>query len=151
MGAPPYVNHGHRHASTGTDPAVGPWIYVGTDGVDGVDDELAANPPPYATGETPGPPSFTTGTNAFANDADGNPGGGLRYRWEPGGVKVNCGGGITGLSPGDVIATLVGVPLPDKGEPILDTDTASNAFTAQLLPSGDLVYIGALGIDGGGA
>lgn len=154
-----YVDHGIRHASTGSDPSVGKWINVGTDGVDGVDAELAANPPPYATsdlvsegGAGPGPPPFRTGTNGFALDADGNPGGGLRYRWEVGGVKIDCGGGITGLAPGDVITTLIGVPLPDKAQRIIDADDAAGAFIAQLLPSGNLVYIGALsgGLDGGG-
>lgn len=151
-----YVDHGIRHASTGSDPSVGKWINVGTDGVDGVDAELAANPPPYATGQTPGPPPFVTGTNGFALDADGNPGGGLRYRWEVGGVKIDCGGGITGLAPGDVITTLIGVPLPDKAQRILDADDnpdTPGSFVAQLLPSGDLVYIGAVGaggLDGGG-
>lgn len=145
-----YVDHGIRHSSTGSDPSVGKWINVGTDGVDGVDAELAKNPPPYATGQTPGPPPFTTGTNGFALDADGNPGGGLRYRWEVGGVKVDCGGGITGLSPGDVITTLIGVPLPEKAQRIIDADDATGAFIAQLLPSGDLVYLGPVGLDGGG-
>lgn len=37
---------------------VGEWITVGTDGVDGVDALLAANPHPYATGDSPGPPPF---------------------------------------------------------------------------------------------
>lgn len=142
--------HGGDHRAGGADPATGPWINVGTDGTDGVDALLALNPSPYATSESPGPPPFTTGTNAFALDADGNPGGGLRYRWEIGGVRVECGGGVSGLSPGDVIATLVGVPLPETAQTKLLADTASNAFTAQLLPSGDLVYVGPLGLDGGG-
>lgn len=41
------------------------WIYVGTAGVDGIDSLLAANPHPYATGDTPGPPPFVTGTDAL--------------------------------------------------------------------------------------
>lgn len=137
---------------TGPDPVVGKRIYVGTVDVDGVNDQLAENPDPRQTGGTIGPPPFVTGTNAFALDADGNPGDGLWYRDTPHGVQVVCGGGLTGLSPGDLIATLTGVRLPDKAQTKVLADTASNAFTAQLLPSGDLVYVGPLGsdIDGGG-
>lgn len=145
-----YLQHGRRHLAGSTDPVVGQRIYVGTDGTDGVDGQLAANPAPYATGDTPGPPPFVTGTNAFALDADGNPGDGLWYRETPHGVQVVCGGGVSGLSPGDVIATLIGVALPDAAQTKVLADTTSNAFTAQLLPSGDLVYVGPLGIDGGG-
>lgn len=149
MAKVPQPIHGHDHRFDGPDPVVGIWIYVGTAGVDGVDAELAANPIPYQTGGTPGPPPFASGTNGFALDHDGNPGGPLRYRWESGGVKISCSGGITGLSDGDVICTLIGVPLPDKTERILDVDDATGAFQAQLLPTGDLVYISALTIDGG--
>lgn len=138
------------HLGGGTDPVVAPWIYVGTDGVDGVDTELAANPDPYQTGGAIGPPPFVTGTNGFALDADGNPRGGLRYREAPHGVQFDCGGGITGLSPGDVIVTLVGVTLPLKGVQFRDLDDGTSEFIAQLLPSGDLVYIGPVTLDGGG-
>lgn len=142
--------HGLDHFAEGPDPAVGGRYYVGTEGVDGVDDQLAQNPDPRQTGGTIGPPPFVTGTNAFALDADGNPGDGLWYRETPHGVQVVCGGGLTGLSPGDVIATLTGVRLPDSAQTRVLADTSSKAFTAQLLPSGDLVYVGPLGIDGGG-
>jgi hypothetical protein len=43
------------------------WIYVGTTGVDGIDSLLAANPHPYATGDTPGPVPFDNGTTIPAN------------------------------------------------------------------------------------
>lgn len=149
--------HGEDHRAGGADPAAGPWISVGTPGTDDGDGivDFSLNPSPYGADEMPGPPPFTTGTNGFALDADGNPGGGLRYRWEIGGVRVDCGGGITGLSPGDVITTLIGVPLPDYAQRILDADDSTDtpgSFVAQLLPSGDLVYIGPAGssaIDGG--
>lgn len=149
MGRVHPAGHGSDHRFDGSDPVVGVWINVGTAGVDGVDDELAANPTPYATGDTPGPPPFVTGTNGFALDADGNPGGGLRYRWAAHGIQLDTGGGITGLADGDVICTLIGVPLPEKVQRILDADDATGAFQAQLLPSGDLVYISPLVIDGG--
>lgn len=143
-------HHARDHMRGGGDAMVTRWYNVGTDGVDGVDALLATNPHPWATGDTPGPPPFVTGTNGFALDTDGNPGGGLRYCYGPHGVQIDCGGGITGLSPGDVITTLVGVPLPDTAKRFIDSDDAGGAFTAILLPSGDLVYLGALGIDGGG-
>lgn len=143
------AKHGRDHRE-GHDPVCGPWFNVGTAGVDGVDAELLTNPAPYATGQSIGPPPFVTGTNGFALDVDGNPGGGLRYRDTPHGVQVDCGGGVTGLSPGDVIVTLIGVRLPKKAQRIIDADDATGAFIAQLLPSGDLVYIGPVTIDGGG-
>lgn len=154
--------HGRAtHGVNGTDRIVEEWIYVGTSGVDGAaapdggtawEARLAGNPPPYSPADSPGPPPFVTGTNGFALDPDGNPGDGLRYRAGPNGIEIDCGGGITGLSPGDVITTLIGVDhaLPDTAKRFIDSDDAGGAFTAILLPSGDLVYLGALGIDGGG-
>lgn len=151
--------HAREHLRGGRQPVVSRWIMVGTSGTDGAaapdggvawEEKLARNPHPYAPGDDPGPPPFTTGTNGFALDADGNPGDGLRYCYGPHGVQIDCGGGITGLAPGDVICTLIGVPLPDTAKRILDADDATGAFIAQLLPSGDLVYISPVGIDGGG-
>lgn len=41
-------------------------VYVGTSGVDGIDSLLAANPHPYQTGDSPGPPSFS---NSFTTSS----------------------------------------------------------------------------------
>lgn len=148
-------HHARDHMRGGGDAMVTRWYNVGTDGVDGVDALLAKNPHPYATGDTPGPPPFVTGTNGFALDPDGNPGGGLRYCYGPHGIQLDCGGGITGLSPGDVITTLIGVPLPDTAKRFIDADDSLDTpgtFVAILLPSGDLVYLGPTDdgvIDGG--
>lgn len=151
--------HFREHWRGGKQPVVTKWIYVGTSGVDGAtapdggtawEANLDRNPHPYAPGDDPGPPPFTTGTNAFALDNDGNPRDGLRYCYGPHGVQLDCGGGISGLSLGDVICTLIGVPLPDTGKQFKDLTDGTDEFVAQLLPSGDLVYIGPVGIDGGG-
>lgn len=125
---------------------VGPRIYVGTVGVDGVDDQLAANPFGFRPGDTPGPVPFQNGwTNAFLLDFDGNPGDGLWFRWVGHGVQVVFGGGITGGTDGSVFATLDGVPLPDAVQPGIDGfPDGSGAFKWQLLRTGDLVYLGAL-------
>lgn len=145
--------HGFDHSAYGADPAVGPWIYVGTSGEDGVDDKLAVNPSPYATPDMPGPPPFQNGiTNLFAEDDDGNPGDGLRYRWTIHGVQIDCGGGLANVTDDTVITTLIGVPLPDSPKPGLDALVdGSGGFTWRLEPNGDLVFLSALGdIDGGG-
>jgi hypothetical protein len=52
--------HNDTHQAGSSDPIDGPWVTFGTEGVDDVDDLLAANPSPYATGQTPGPPPFTS-------------------------------------------------------------------------------------------
>lgn len=152
-------NHGKDHREDGPDPAVGPRIYIGTAGVDGVDAKLAANPTPYATGDTPGPPPFLGGvTNAFLEDINGAPGDGLWYRWETGGIRVDFGGGITLPADNTIFATLVDVPFPDSSKPAVDgLLDGSGLFQWQLVVPGsggagtaDLVFLTALvGIDGG--
>ena len=56
------IIHGRDHRIGGADALDGPWVTFGTTGVDnGVDAALAAaNPFPYATGESPGLPPFTS-------------------------------------------------------------------------------------------
>lgn len=157
MGRVQTGSHGHDHREDGPDPVVGQWIYVGTDGIDGVDDKLAANPHPYATGDTPGPPPFANGwTNAFLEDADFNAGDGLRYRWAAHGVQIDCGGGITGGADNTVITTVIvgSVPLPVTPKPGVDALLdGTGVFMYQLEANGDLVYLSAInsGIDGGSA
>lgn len=132
---------------------VGPRIYVGSSGVDGVDAQLAANPYPFRPGDPIGPPPFLNGvTNAFLLDANGNAGDGLWYRWVPHGLQVDFGGGITLPADGTIFATLVGVPFPDSSKPALDgLLDGSGAFHWQLIVpgsggagTGDLYYIAAL-------
>lgn len=153
--------HGRDHRPDGHDPVHGPRIYIGTAGVDGVDAKLAANPHPYATGDTPGPSPFLNGvTNAFLLDINGNPGDGLWYRWVPHGIQVDFGGGITvPFSIPFAFATLVGVPFPDSSKPAVDgLLDGSGLFQWQLVVpgsagagSGDLVFLDSLvGVDGGG-
>lgn len=150
-----HSKHGRLHKPDGHDPVHGPWIYVGTAGVDGVDAKLAANPHPYATGDTPGPPPFENGwTNLFGEDDDGNPGDGLRYRWEAGGPKFDCGGGLIGGADNTVITTIdVGsVPLPDSPKPGVDgLVNGDGVFMWRLKANGELMYLSAFDsvIDGG--
>lgn len=139
---------------------VGPRIYIGTDGVDGVGTDAAdginrlkANPYPYRPGDTPGPPPFLNGvTNAFLLDLNGNPGDGLWYRWVGHGIQVDYGGGITPPDDNTIFATLFGVPFPTSSKPAIDGFLdGSGGFKWQLLAPGsggagtaDLVYLGAL-------
>lgn len=155
MGRVPPQIHGTDHRHDGPDPAVGIWIYVGTEGVDGVDAKLAANPYPYATGDTPGPPPFQNGwTNLFAEDDDFNPGDGLRYRWASHGIQIDCGGGITGGTDGTVITSIdvASTPLPDSPKPYMDSLVdGTGVFMARLKANGELVFLSAIAsvIDGG--
>jgi hypothetical protein len=55
------ATNGDVYFVAGGGVVVGEWITVGTAGLDGVDSLLAANPHPYATGDTPGPPPFENG------------------------------------------------------------------------------------------
>lgn len=138
---------------------IGPRIYVGTVGVDGVDAKLAANPYPYRPGDTPGPPPFLNGvTNAFLLDDNFNPGDGLWYRWVPQGLQVDFGGGITTPVDHTVIATIYGVALPDSSKPAIDgLLNGGGGFQWQVIVPGgggvgtaDLLYLNSLvGIDGG--
>lgn len=133
----------------------GPRIYVGTPGVDdgaGIVD-YTKNPWPYRPGDPIGPPPFVNGwTNAFLLDSLGNPGDGFNYRWVPHGIQMDCGGGITGGANNTIFTTLLGVPLPSSSKPYTDALLdGTGVFTAQLLPSGDFLFISLLGIDGGGA
>lgn len=103
---------------------VGPWIYYGTPGVDGVDAQLAANPHPYATGDTPGPSPFVNSwTNSFVNGVSP-----FRARITPMGIQTQ--GGVVGGADNTILTTLVGVPPPDYFVPDSNSsDDLTSVFT----------------------
>lgn len=119
---------------------VGPWIYYGTPGVDGVDAELAANPHPYATGDTPGPSPFVNSwTNSFINGVSP-----FRARITPMGIQTQ--GGVTGGADMTVLTTLVGVPAPDYNVPDSNSaDDLGSVFTFMIDTSLN-VTVGVTGI-----
>lgn len=141
-----YLQHGVRHLWFGTDPSVTEWVQVGTDGEDGVDDELAANPDPYQTGGTVGPPPFQNGMTNLDPDS-----GGLRYRLAPHGIQIDCGGGLDGVAENTIITTLLGVPPPEFARRGESVDVDGGIFTWELDTDLNLIYLAAAGdIDGGG-
>lgn len=122
----------------------GPFVYGGTAGDDGVDAKLAANPHPYATGDTPGPPPFLNGiSNGFYVDALGNVGDGLRFRVIPHGIQLDCGGGLSGVADNTAIMQLPWGPDTVKADVAAFVD-GSGGFFYTLDPDGILTYVRAL-------
>lgn len=117
----------------------GPFVYAGTDGVDGVDAKLAANPHPYATGDGTGPPPFLNGmSNAFLS-ADGYTGDGLRARPVPHGIQIDCGGGISGVA--DETAIVQWPWGPDTLKIRVAANVDGGAFVYRITPSGLMTYM----------
>lgn len=75
------------------------WIYIGTLGVDGVDELLETNPHPYQPGDTPGPQPFQ---NGYTNQGGGLP----PVGWAINNVNsIFLNGAYTGDYDDDVIFT----------------------------------------------
>lgn len=105
-----------------------PWITIGTDGVDGVDALLAANPHPYATGDTPGPDPFENGwTNGFDLLPSGDTAGPLQYRYHPV-FGLELRGEPKGGADLSIIAHLTDLPtldFPIGPLPVVSVDTTA--------------------------
>lgn len=136
-----YYRDGHWHLY-----APGAFIYVGEpfspDAGGGIVD-FDNNPHPYAPGDSPGSIPFITGTNAFLEDADGNPGDGFRFRMVPHGLQIDCSGGLTGVADGDEITQLPFGPAKTKARVCALVD-GSGAFMYTVRPSGIVTFIRAL-------
>jgi hypothetical protein len=115
------------------------WIYVGTTGI-GIDTLLAANPHPFATGDTPGPPPFITGTTIPQNPLA------FALVGTPPDAALLLAGGFTGVALGQQIFQLPNAPTnyrPLSDQPIgFEFSDFSKRAAAMVQASGYVVYHG---------
>lgn len=121
--------HARDHLPGGADPLPiegtdGPWIYVGTTGVDGVDGLLTGDSPP-----------FTNGTNVLGAEAPVS-----FMKLGNGDVRVR--GGFKDMSAGDVIFTLPTGYRPAYDQPLEGSlADGSGAFTYIIGANGDVTFV----------
>jgi hypothetical protein len=112
------------------------WIYVGTTGI-GIDALLAANPHPYATGDTPGPPPFITGTTVAQNPLA------FALVGTPPNAALLLAGGFTGVALGQQIFQLPTGFRPLSDQPIgFEWSDFSKRSSALVQATGYVVYHG---------